>query len=169
VLRRAFGLLGPTVAAAAMAAFVVSFLAAGWRPGEPFPTGQALTAASGAAFLTVVLAQTANAFACRSSTRWPGALGWTSNHLLIPAAGLELVFALAVLWIGPLASRLGQANPPLAGWLVAAGSAGLVLGVDALDKAVRARRKRGERLQAPSGAPSTGGPPRARRAGAGPL
>jgi hypothetical protein len=36
VARRAFGVVGPTVAATAMAAFVVSFAAAGWRPGGPF-------------------------------------------------------------------------------------------------------------------------------------
>ena len=53
--------------------------------GEPFPGGETALAASGAAFMTVVLAQVANAFACRSSTRWPGSLGWTSNRLLIPA------------------------------------------------------------------------------------
>ena len=62
-----------------MAAFLVSLLAAGWRPGEPFPGGHDLLAASGAAFMAVVFGQMANAFACRSSTRWPGALGWTTQ------------------------------------------------------------------------------------------
>ena len=80
VLRRAFGLLGPLIAALSMLAFLVSMAAAGWSPGEPFPTGHDLLAASGAAFLTVVLGQKANVFACRSSTRWPGALGWSTNR-----------------------------------------------------------------------------------------
>jgi len=142
VLRRAFGLLGPTVAAATMLAFVVSLWVAGWRPGDAVPAGEALAAASGAAFMTVVIAQTANAFACRSSTRRPGQLGWTTNRLLIPAASLEVVFALGVLWIPPLAAALGQANPPPVGWAVAFASAALVLGVDALDKSIRARRPR---------------------------
>src|SRR5690606_23293680 len=86
VLRRAFGVLGPVVAATSMAAFVASYLAAGWRPGDPFPGGHVALAASGAAFMGVVLPQTLNAFACRSSSRWPGSLGWTTNRLLIPAA-----------------------------------------------------------------------------------
>jgi magnesium-transporting ATPase (P-type) len=144
VLRRAFGLLGPTVAVATMVAFVVSLAVAGWRPGEPFPGADALAAASGAAFMTVVLGQTANAFACRSSTRWPGRLGWTTNRLLIPAASVELAFALAVLWIPPVAATLGHRSPPAAGWAVAVGSAVVVLTVDRLDKAVRARRRRAQ-------------------------
>jgi magnesium-transporting ATPase (P-type) len=140
VLRRAFGLLGPTVAVAMMTAFLVALLVAGWRPGDPFPEGHDLAAASGAAFMTVVIAQTANAFACRSSTRWPGALGWRTNRLLIPAALIELAFSLVVLFVGPVADELGHAAPPLAGWVVALGAAGALLVVDALDKRRRSRR-----------------------------
>ncbi|MBX9981839.1 MAG: cation-transporting P-type ATPase, partial [Mycobacterium gordonae] len=99
VLRRAFGLLGPLEAVLSLAAFVVSLLALGWRPGDPFPTGHALAAASGAAFITVVLAQTANVFACRSSSRWPGALGWFTNRLLVPAALIGLAISLLELWV----------------------------------------------------------------------
>jgi len=134
VMRRAFAVLGPTVAVSAMAAFFLSFVAAGWRPGDSFPGGHAALAASGAAFMTVVIAQTANAFACRSSTRWPGALGWTTNHVLIPAAGLELVFSFMVLFVTPIADQLDQAGPPLVGWVVAIASAGVLLAVDAVDK-----------------------------------
>jgi magnesium-transporting ATPase (P-type) len=139
VLRRAFGLLGPLVAVMTMAAFLVSLLAVGWRPGEAFPTGHDLMAASGAAFMTVVLAQTANAFACRSSTRRPGELGWATNRLLIPAASTELAFSFVVLLVTPVALVLGHASPPLAGWMVAISSPFVLLGVDALDKHLRAR------------------------------
>jgi magnesium-transporting ATPase (P-type) len=130
VARRAFGLL----------AFVASLVALGWRPGEAFPTGDALARASGAAFMTVVLAQTFNAFACRSSTRTPNQLGWTTNRLLIPAASIELAFTVAVLFVGPIARELEHASPPLAGWTVAFASIPLVLTVDWLDKR---RRQRG--------------------------
>ena len=87
LLRRVFGVLGPTEAVMEMTAFIVALVAAGWRPGDSFPTGNALMAASGAAFAAVVIGQAANAFACRSATRWPGALGWTSNRLLLGAVG----------------------------------------------------------------------------------
>ena len=142
VLRRAFGLLGPTEAVLSMTAFVLSLVAVGWRPGDSFPHGRDLAAASGAAFMTVVLAQVANVFACRSSSRWPGALGWTSNRLLIPAASVGLGFSLVVLFVGPLARQLDQANPPAIGWAIAVGSMALVLLVDAVDKRRRRARRR---------------------------
>lgn len=147
VARRAFGVLGPTIAIMAMAAFFLSFLVAGWRPGDAFPGGHVAAAASGAAFMTVVLAQTANAFACRSFTRWPGSLGWTTNRLLIPAASIEIAFSLFVLLVPPIARELGHANPPAAGWAVAMASIGVLLGVDMLDKRYRARsqKRRGPR------------------------
>ncbi|HEX4983407.1 MAG TPA: cation-transporting P-type ATPase [Ilumatobacteraceae bacterium] len=140
VARRAFGLLGPVIALMTMIAFVVSLVALGWRPGDDFPTGHELAKASGAAFMTVVLGQGLNAFACRSSTRTPGELGWTTNRLLIPAKSIELGFALFVLFVGPVARELDQASPPLAGWLVALASIPVMFGVDWLDKHRRRRR-----------------------------
>ena len=107
-----------------MTAFLVSFVAVGWRPGDAFPDGHIAAAASGAAFMTVVFAQTANAFACRSSTRWPGALGWTTNRLLIVGVSVGLAFSFVVLFVAPIADELGHAPPPAAGWMVAAASVG---------------------------------------------
>jgi len=140
VLRRAFGVLGPLEAALSLTAFVVSFIALGWQPGTPFPGGQDLMAASGAAFMTVVFAQAANAFACRSSTVWPGALGWGTNRLLVVAVAAALAFSMLLLFVPPVADVLGQANPPIWGWLVAVASIPTLLAVDALDKRIRARR-----------------------------
>jgi magnesium-transporting ATPase (P-type) len=141
VARRAFGVLGPTVAAFTMAAFLASFAVAGWRPGDQFPGGDAALSASGAAFMAVVIAQTANAFACRSSTVTPGVLGWTSNRLLLWAASIELAIALALVFYGPVARTLDQANPPFAGWVVALAGAVAVLLVDRLDKRRRRRHR----------------------------
>ena len=90
--------------------------------------------------MTVVFAQTANAFACRSSTRWPGSLGWTTNRLLIPAGSVELAFSLIVLFVSPIALEIGHANPPALGWAVAVASAPVLLLVDAIDKRRRERR-----------------------------
>jgi magnesium-transporting ATPase (P-type) len=133
VLSRAFGILGPTVATATMVAFFVSFAAFGWRPGDAFPEAH-VAAAAGAAFITMVFAQTANAFACRSATRWPGALGWTTNRLLIVGASVELVFSFVVLFVAPIADELGHAPPPASGWMVAAASVVALLAVDAFVK-----------------------------------
>ncbi len=141
VARRAFGVLGPTIAAMTMLAFIVSLAVSGWRPGDSFPTGHTLLAASGAAFMAVIFGQKANVFACRSSTQWPGTLGWTTNRLLIPAASIEMVFALVVLLVAPVANRFDQANPSLGGWVVALAAAPAMLGIDALNKARRARSR----------------------------
>jgi calcium-translocating P-type ATPase len=136
---RAFGLLGPVEAAAAMTSFFAVFLAAGWRPGQSFPDST-LDAASGAAFATVFLAQTANAFACRSKTRPAWRMPLLTNRLLIGAALVELAIAAAFLMVPPVADLLGHQSPPMVGWLVALGSIPLLLVVDGLHKTVRLRR-----------------------------
>jgi magnesium-transporting ATPase (P-type) len=143
LLRRVFGVLGPTEAVMEMTAFVVALMAAGWHPGESFPTGHALAAASGAAFAAVVIGQMANAFACRSATRWPGALGWAGNRLLVGAVAVEAVTLAGFLLIPSLASLLDQAAPPPAGFAVAVLAAPAVLLADALHKRLRRRRLRG--------------------------
>jgi len=137
VLLRAFGIIGPAIALASMGAFFATYLVAGWRVGDAFPVGQVALMASGAAFATVVLGQTANAFACRSSTRWPGALGWTTNRLLIPAVIADLVIAGLMLGVPFLAQALTQAPPGWAGWPIALGTMVIVLALDAAYKAVR--------------------------------
>ena len=141
LLRRVFGVLGPVEAVMEMAAFVVALLAAGWHPGLSFPTGDALLAASGAAFAAVVIGQGANAFACRSATQWPGALGWSGNRLLIGAVTVELATLAGFLLIAPIASVLDHAPPPAAGLAVAVLTAPAVLLADALHKRVRSRRR----------------------------
>ncbi len=142
MLRRVFLVLGPAEAIVEMAAFVTSFLAAGWRPGEPFPHGATLLAGSGAAFSAVIIGQAANAFACRSTTRWPGGLGWVSNRLLVGAVGTSLLALAAFLYIPPVADLLDQAPPSLAGFGVALLAAPAVLLADVIDKSRRARRAR---------------------------
>ncbi len=139
VLTRVFGVLGPVEALVEMVAFIAGLAAAGWRPGDDFPEGHQLAAASGAAFSAVVIGQMANAFACRSSTRTPGQMGWTSNRLLIGAVAIELVALAGFLYIGPVADALDHAGPPLAGALVALAAFPAVLCADALEKRWRRR------------------------------
>jgi calcium-translocating P-type ATPase len=140
VLGRAFGVLGPAEATVEMTAFVVALTAFGWVPGGPFPDQGELLAASGAAFTAVVVGQMANAFACRSTTRWPGDLGWTSNRLLVGAVVIELLALLAFLFVGPIAQLLGHAPPPIEGALIALLAAPAVLVADAMYKRWRTAR-----------------------------
>jgi len=141
LLRRVFGVLGPAEAVLEMTAFVVALVVAGWWPGEPFPTGHGLLAASGAAFTAVVFGQMANAFACRSASVPPWRLGWTTNRLLLGAVAVELVALLGFLLLPFMADLLDQAFPPWPAFFVALLAAPAVLLADALHKHLRARRR----------------------------
>jgi magnesium-transporting ATPase (P-type) len=81
VLRRVFGVLGPTEAVAEMGAFLGVLFAGGWALGHE-PDGELLAVASGTAFAAVVLGQLANALACRSSSRSVLRMGLRGNRLL---------------------------------------------------------------------------------------
>jgi Cation transporting ATPase, C-terminus len=134
VFVRAFGILGPVEATVALGAFVASFLASGWLPGEPFPGGAVLLAASGAAFTAVVFGQLANAFACRSTVRPFWKLAWRANRLLLFAVAAELAMLVGFLYITPLAALLGQSGPSLVGFAVALLAIPAVLTADTLHK-----------------------------------
>jgi magnesium-transporting ATPase (P-type) len=137
---RAFGVLGPVEAAVEMAAFLAVFLASGWRPGDSFPGGTTLLAASGAAFTAVVLGQAANAFACRSTVSPPWRIGWTTNRLLAGAVVVELAMLAAFLYVAPIADLLDQAPPTPTGFAVALLAVPAVLAADAAQKAVTRAR-----------------------------
>ncbi len=139
VLRRAFGILGPTIALCSMIAFVVSLFALGWRPFDAV-TASMVATASGATFMAVVLGQKANAMACRSATRRPDQLGWTTNRLLLMAGGIELAFAMTVLLVPWVARQLDHSSPPLWGWVVAVLTMPVMLLVDAASKRRTSRR-----------------------------
>jgi magnesium-transporting ATPase (P-type) len=139
---RAFAVLGLVEAVVALTAFTASFVALGWRPGQEFPSGPALLAASGAAFTAIVLGQAANAFACRSAVRPALAVDPRTNPLLIAAVGAEFVILLVLLYFPPIAHVLGHAGPSAAGVAVAAVSIPAVLIADALFK--RFRRDSGD-------------------------
>ena len=136
--RRAFGVLGPTQAVMAMAAFTVSLLVAGWRPGDSGPADDVLASASGAAFAAVIVAQVANAFICRSATRRVGRVV-PANRLLYPAVAVGVALAGVSLVVTPVADVLGQAVPSGAGAAMAAVAAPVMLVVDTADKWRRGR------------------------------
>lgn len=117
---RVFAVMGPVEALVEMTAFTVVLTAAGWHFGGEPPAASVLMGASGAAFTAVVLAQLANALACRSATAPPWKLGWTSNRLLLWSLAAELAALAAFLFVPPVAALLGQAPPPPAGLAIAA-------------------------------------------------
>ncbi len=136
----AFGLLGPTEALWSLGAFVVSMAAAGWRPGQDFPTGPVLAAASGATFITVVLAQAVNVYASRSPERPAWQIDPRTNPFLLVAVVVGLGFALTLLAVPTLADLLDQRWPSTAGWAMAVAVMPVMVGVDAAGKAFHQRR-----------------------------
>lgn len=136
VLQRVFLLLGPVEAGMVMAAFMVSR----WTLGLDIEGSFA--AASGAAFAAVILGQSGNAFACRSTVLPPWKLGWTSNPLVLWGVAVGVGALGIFLWLPPLARALGQAPPPPGGMLVALLAAPAVLGADGLYKWIRRRNIR---------------------------
>jgi magnesium-transporting ATPase (P-type) len=154
---RVFGLLGPVEALFEMTAYTAVLLGAGWRPGAELPASDVLMAASGAAFTTVVLAQLANAFACRSASAPPWRLGWFSNRLLLWAVLAELGLLAVFLFIGPVATLLGHAPPSPGGLAVALAAMPAVIVADWIYKMVRGRRP-GPAAPAPPLVPPAGRP-----------
>jgi calcium-translocating P-type ATPase len=134
LLVRAFGWLGPTEAIVALSAFVATFAADGWRPGDAFPGGDILLAASGATFAAIVIGQVANVFACRSTRQPAWRIPIRRNPLLVWALLAEVAMLLAFLFIPPLADLLDQAPPSAAGFGVALLAAPAVLLADTLQK-----------------------------------
>ncbi len=144
VAENAFGLLGPTEALWSLSAFVVSLMAAGWRPGQAFPTGTVLAAASGATFITVVLAQAVNVYASRSAERPVWRIDPRTNPFLLVAVAVGVGFALALLAVPALADLLDQGWPSGAGWTMAVVVMPVLAGVDAAGKAIRRRRTKAQ-------------------------
>lgn len=137
---RAVGVLGPTEVALSFLAYGATWWASGWRPGDAWPVDAVLWSASGAAFATIVVAQSTNAFICRSSVHPPWRLGWITNRLLVWAVLVEVGIAAALLFVPVATDALGQAPPGAAGWSVAAVSVPVMLAVDAAWKAAVRRR-----------------------------
>jgi hypothetical protein len=137
-MRRAFGVLGAAEAGWSLAAFLTVLLVGGWHLGEQ-PSASLLITASGTAFAAIVVGQLANAFACRSDTRWVGRTGVRGNRLLLTAVGIELVTLLTLLAVPPVARLLGGGWPSPLGWLLAAATAPVVQAADAAHKGQRAR------------------------------
>ena len=138
LLTRVFGVLGPTEAVMTLTAFAAVLLAGGWRWGASV-SPELLSVASGTAFATVVLAQMANAFACRRES-WPFfRLDPRRNPLLLKAVGIELAALLVFVGVPPVAGLLGMAWPSPLGWAMALLAIPAVLATDTIHKLLASR------------------------------
>ena len=138
LLVTAFAVLGATEALLSMVAFTLVLNQHGWSWGET-PSPGVLALASGTAFAAIAIAQMANAFACRSTTRPVWRMNLLGNRLVVLAVAAELALLVLFLGVPGLADLLGGSWPPLSGWLAAASAAVMLLGVDGAVKALRSR------------------------------
>ena len=137
LLRRSFGLLGPTEAVVSMLAFLAVLSAGGWSWGED-ASGALLATASGTAFTAIVLGQLAVSLACRSRTLPVWGMPLLSNPLLLWAMAVQVVVLVGLLAVPVISDALGHQVPSLLGVAVAALAFPAVLVVDGVHK--RARR-----------------------------
>jgi hypothetical protein len=128
--------LGPAEVVASLGAFVAVLFASGWTWGAPHDPA-VLATASGTAFAAIVLAQLANAYACRSETRPVWRVAARTNKLLPGALAAELGLLVTFVTVPAVARPLGGGSPGLLGWTLAACAIPIVLVADTIDKAAR--------------------------------
>ncbi len=68
-------------------------------------------------FAGVVMAQVGNAFTCRRETPGVRYLGWFSNTFLLAGIAFEILLALALIYVRPLAGLFGHVPLPPGAWL----------------------------------------------------
>lgn len=141
LLVRAFLVLGLTEAVLSMTAFTSVLVDGGWGWGTT-PGAELLAVASGTAFAAIALAQIANAFACRSTTRPVWRMSPVGNPLLLGAVAAELVLLVVFLGVPSLTGLLGGDWPSAQGWLLAGAAAVALVVVDGSVKTVRGRGAR---------------------------
>jgi sodium/potassium-transporting ATPase subunit alpha len=138
LLLRAYALLGPIEAAAAMGSYFFILFQGGWSWGQTPPVllyQQATTACLSA----VIVTQIANGFVCRSPRTSVFSLGLFTNRLLLAGMLVEIGLQLAIVY-SPIGQTLfGTAALPLNTWLVALPFALFLFGADEGRKALAGR------------------------------
>jgi magnesium-transporting ATPase (P-type) len=118
-LLRVFGWLGPLEGALALAAFVMAYWSAGWRPGVPLEAQGALYAqATTVTYAAIVMAQAGNAFSCRTRSASLFQVGFFSNRALIVGVAGSIALMLALIYLPPLAAIFGFVPPAPTHWVV---------------------------------------------------
>jgi P-type Ca2+ transporter type 2C len=120
-LGRVYGFVGLIVGAAGMAAFLGSYLLAGWRPGEPLPdAGSVYIQATAMTYAGIVAGQVGAGFAFRTARESLLRVGVFSNRFLLVGVAFEIVLLLVIVYVGPLQDAFHtRAIDPLAWPLLA--------------------------------------------------
>jgi sodium/potassium-transporting ATPase subunit alpha len=119
LILRAYLFLGPIEALACMFGFFWVLHSGGWTPGTMLPPNDMLYLQATTACLTaIIIAQTGNVFACRSSRESIFRIGFFSNRLIFVGIAAEVLLLLCIVY-QPLGNRVfGTAPLPLGTGLV---------------------------------------------------
>lgn len=142
LLRRAYLILGPVAALAAMAAFYYQYWTNGFA-GQfvNLPdTGPLYRSATSMALAGVVMAQIGNLFAQRTERESFFRYSLTNNPLIWVGIASEIVIILALVYLPPLQRIFDTAAFPLRNWLFLVALSPLLLITDEIRKAIVRRR-----------------------------
>lgn len=140
LLLRAYLFLGVIEAGLAMGAFFVYLHFHGWTWDLPLDWSSSLyKEATTVTFASIVLAQVANVFACRSAYHSVVRLGWFTNRLILSGIAVELILLILIVYTPFGNSVFGTARLPL--WLFGPLAVGavLLLGAEEVRKLVTRR------------------------------
>jgi hypothetical protein len=113
-----------------MVAFATVLSEFGWRLGSAPPAPHVIRAASGAAFVAIVVGQAATALACRSGSRLAFSVPLRKNPLVPGALAVTWLVAAGLFYVPGLARLLGHGPPTFRGLIAAVLAFPLVLLAD---------------------------------------
>jgi P-type Ca2+ transporter type 2C len=91
----------------------------------------------------VVMAQVGNAFTCRRERPGVHFLGWFTNPFLLAGIAFEILLALALIYVRPLAALFGHVPLPPVVWLGLVTFGPVIYALDRLRKSLVFRRYQG--------------------------
>lgn len=143
LLARAYLFLGVIEAAAALAVFFYVLGDGGWHYGEALAKSAPLyLEATTACLAAIVVMQVVNVFLCRHPLKSSLSFSFASNRLLLPAIALEIITILLIVYTPTGQWLFGTAPLGPQVWLLAAGLAVVMWGLEEARKAWLRRGKR---------------------------
>ena len=149
VLARVYGFVGPLEGLAAMSSFLFAYVLGGWRPGTSLVgSGSLYTQATTMTQTGIVMSQVGAGLAMRTDRRSVFSIGFLSNRFLLAAVALELMLAVALVYVPGLNSIFHQSALGVWHWLFLLLWPPVVFGAEEARKAVvRRRLPRPDRLK----------------------
>jgi magnesium-transporting ATPase (P-type) len=116
---RVYGFVGLLVGIAGLGSFLLSFVLAGWSPGEALPDeGEVYVQATAMTYAGIVAGQVGAAMAFRTSRESIRSVGLLSNRLLLWGIAFEILLLVALVYVPPLQDVFHTAAIDPIAWIV---------------------------------------------------